>query len=88
MTRLGPTVTIIIGEASIERVTDVLTGAGIEGAFVYAGQGLWQGNVEFAVAVKVDGLELFQALTLAGALRDAFKQDSVLLEHGGEAYLV
>jgi hypothetical protein len=88
MTKLGPTNTIIIGAASIERVTDTLTGAGIEGAFVYAGMGLWKGDQELAVAVKVDGLDFDHAEQLSVILRNTFNQDSVLLEHGGEAYLV
>ena len=88
MTKLGVCSTFIIGQASTETVADTLTSAGIDGACLVNAEGLWQGNLEVCVLAKVDGLTFERALELAGLLRERFKQECILLEHGGEAYLV
>jgi len=85
---LGSTSTIIVGGTGQFEVLEALASFGVQGAFAVQGKGLWEGTIEIATLVKVDGLTITQAINLAGRLRDVFKQDCVLLERDGEAYLV
>ena len=89
MEHLGNTATFIIGQATPGELPDALTRFGIEGAYIGPqAQGLWRGNLENAVLVKVDGLTSTQAITLARQLKEYFGQGSIVLEYGMEAYLV
>ena len=88
MVNLGDTNTIIVGQADVDTVSDILKKEGIQGAFIFPGTGFWEGEKETAVCIFLDGLPLAEVVGICGALRDTFGQDCVLLRRNGEAYLV
>ena len=87
-TILGSTGGIIVGQARAVDVGDVLHAQGVQGAFLVEGYGFWKGSEEIATYIKIDGANLAELIKVAEALRVAFHQDCVLVEHEGRAILV
>ena len=86
--RLGSIATLIVGEPLVADVARALKDFGTQGAFLAQGLGFWQGQAETATLIKIDGLRFPAILDLAASLKETFKQDAVLVEYNGEAYLV
>lgn len=85
---LGPVWTFAIGKpATPAAVAKALTAAGITGATIIPGIGLWQGQRERSVIVRIAGMREIDARRLARDLRHTFKQDAVYFEGAGRAYL-
>lgn len=88
MTPLGDVYTFVVGApADPAKVAGVLS-RHVDGATITGALGLWKGQQEASVVVRIAGLSFERAMIIASVLRQAFAQDAVYVEfNGGEAWL-
>ena len=63
-----------------KKIAGILAGAGVDGASLQAGAGIWQGNFEPSYTLYLIGITKRKAGQIADAIKQAFTQDAVILE--------
>ena len=85
---IGIVRTFIVGApATVEAVALALAHVGVEGATLNRGIGLWKGEHEPNVTVRIAGIDSFKANAVAVELLVRFDQEAIYVEIDGHAAL-